>query len=226
MDAAAEIQPFLIDGVGLWVERRSAVNFENRPAVFLDRDGVLVEEVHFLARPEDVQLTFGMGKAIAELNRLSIAVVVVTNQSGVARGRLTWEAFARVQAEINHQLASIAATVDATFACGYHCEGEGPLAIADHPWRKPASGMLQEAHRLLGVDLRRSLIIGDRLTDLEAGHGAGLLDGAIVRTGYGERDRKRLPEARERWRQGGFSARVADNAAQAIQTWLAELATR
>jgi D-glycero-D-manno-heptose 1,7-bisphosphate phosphatase len=127
---------------------------------------------------------------------------------------------------MNRQLASVGAAVDATFACGYHCEGEGALAIADHPWRKPAPGMLQEAHRMLGVDLRRSLIIGDRLTDLEAGYGAGLLDGTIVRTGYGERDKERLSEARERWRQGGFSARVADNAAQAIQAWLAEPTTR
>src|ERR1700682_5264740 len=76
---------FLTDGIGLWAQRMTRVDFEGRPAVFLDRDGVIADDVHFLASRKDVRLTFGVGEAIAALNRISVAVVVVTNQSGIAR---------------------------------------------------------------------------------------------------------------------------------------------
>jgi D-glycero-D-manno-heptose 1,7-bisphosphate phosphatase len=212
---------FLIDGVGLWAQQRTGADFKNRPAVFLDGDGVIAEEVHFLNRPQDVRLTFGIGEAIAALNRLAIAVVVITNQSGIARGRFGWTAFAAVQEEIADQLARAGGGIDATFACAYHRDGTGALAVADHPWRKPKPGMLWEAKRLLGLDPRKSLVVGDRMSDLEAGCAAGLANGAIVRTGYGEREGERLAEADERWRARGFSAGVADHAAQAIWRWAA-----
>jgi D-glycero-D-manno-heptose 1,7-bisphosphate phosphatase len=210
---------FLIDGVGLWAQRMTSTDLAGRPAVFLDRDGVVVEEVHFLAHRKDVRLTFGIGEAIATLNRIAVAVVVVTNQSGVARGRFGWSEFSQVHDEIAVQLARVGAVIDAVFACGYHPSGRGPLAIADHPWRKPLPGMFREAHKLLGVDLSRSLVVGDRLSDLEAGRGAGLPEGSIVRTGYGADEADRLIERRERWRASGFSADIADNAAQAIWRW-------
>jgi D-glycero-D-manno-heptose 1,7-bisphosphate phosphatase len=212
---------FLVDGVGLWVQRSGNANFEGRPAVFLDRDGVIVEEVHFLSRPQDVRLTAGVGQAIGRLNRMGVPVIVVTNQSGIARGHFDWTDFAIAQAEIGDQLARAGGAIDATFACGYHQDGSGALGIADHPWRKPGFGMLREAHKLLGVDLGRSTIIGDRLTDLEAGRCAGLPNGTIVGTGYGERERKRLAEASEKWREQGFSVSFADHAAQAIRRWAA-----
>jgi D-glycero-D-manno-heptose 1,7-bisphosphate phosphatase len=212
---------FLIDGVGLWAQRMTSTDFVGRPAVFLDRDGVVVEEVHFLAHRKDVQLTLGIGEAIATLNRMAVAVVVVTNQSGVARGRFGWSDFSGVQDEIAVQLARAGGVLDAAFACGYHPSGRGPLAIADHPWRKPRPGMFREAHKLLGVDLSRSLVIGDRLSDLEAGCGAGVAEGALVRTGYGAGEAGRLIERSEKWRASGFSAGIADNAAQAIWRWAA-----
>lgn len=217
---------YLVDGVGLWAQRLTNANFEGRPAAFLDRDGVIVEEVHFLERTQDVRLTSGIGEAIAELNRMSIPVIVITNQSGIARGRFTWTAFARVQDEIANQLACAGGLIDATFACGYHPDGSGVLGGADHPWRKPKSGMLQEAQKLLGVDLRRSFVVGDRLTDLEAGCDAGVPNGTIVRTGYGELEKDDLVEADERWRKRGFSVNVADNAAQAIRYWRASQGAR
>lgn len=219
MDHATDANSFLVDGVGLWVQRLGSADFVGRPAVFLDRDGVIVDEVHFLSRRGDVRLTPGVGQAIAELNRMSIAVIVVTNQSGIARGHFDWTAFAIAQAEIRDQLADAGGAIDATFACGYHQEGYGVLRFADHPWRKPGFGMLQEARRLLGVDFDRSTVIGDRVTDLEAGRRAGLSNGTIVRTGYGDREQERFAEARERWRKQGFSAGVENSAAQAIQRW-------
>jgi len=217
---SAGLSPFLIDGVGLWAQRASNADFAGRPAVFLDRDGVITQEVHFLRRPEDVRLTEGVEAAIAALNAQRVAVVAITNQSGVARGRLSWEDFAAVQDEIARRLAQAGARVDATFACGYHPDGKGALAVADHPWRKPAPGMLFETRARLGVDLRQSFIVGDRRSDLEAGRAAGLSCGALVRTGYGEAEAARLAATAARW-GAGFSAEVADDAARAIGLWLA-----
>jgi D-glycero-D-manno-heptose 1,7-bisphosphate phosphatase len=210
---------FLIDGIGLWAQQITRVDFNGRPAVFLDRDGVIAEEVHFLADRKDVRLTLGIGEAIAALNQISVAVVVVTNQSGIARGRFGWSEFSTVQDEIAGQLARAGGVIDAAFACGYHHEGEGALGVADHPWRKPRPGMFWEASKLLGVDLPNSFVIGDRLSDLEAGCDAGVGAGAIVRTGYGEGESEGLAEAGERWRTKGFSVCVADNAREAIRRW-------
>lgn len=219
MSAAAS--PFLVDGIGLWAQGASGGEFAGRPAVFLDRDGVIAQEVHFLRRPRDVRLTAGVAAAIAALNGAGIAVVAITNQSGVARGRLSWADFAAVQDEIAARLARAGARIDAAFACGYHPDGKGALAVADHPWRKPAPGMLLEARARLGVDLGRSLVVGDRLSDLEAGVAAGLKRGALVRTGYGAGEAARLDAAAARWAASGFSAEVAADTAGAIAGWLA-----
>src|SRR5438128_11162386 len=112
------MQSLLIDGVGLWAQRITRADFEGRPAAFLDGDGVIAEEVHFLADPKDVRLTLGVGEAIALLNGMSVAVVMVTNQSGIARGRFGWAEFSTVQDEIARQLARADAVIDAVFACG------------------------------------------------------------------------------------------------------------
>src|SRR5260370_723686 len=95
---------FLIDEIGLWAQRTTRVDFNGRPAVFLDRDGVIAEEVHFLADRKDVRLTLGIGEAIAALNRISVAVVGVTNQSGSARGRFGWAGVSPVKGGIAGQL--------------------------------------------------------------------------------------------------------------------------
>jgi D-glycero-D-manno-heptose 1,7-bisphosphate phosphatase len=211
---------FLVDGVGLWAQRLTGAAFAGRPAVFLDRDGVITQEVHFLRRPADVRLTEGVAAAIAALNAQDVAVVAITNQSGVARGRLSWEDFAAVQDEIARQLAREGAQVDAIFACGYHPDGTSALAVADHPWRKPAPGMLFEARARLGVDLARSFVVGDRRSDLEAGRAAGVPRGVLVRTGYGEAEAAGLPAIAARWGPG-FAAEVAEDAARAIGRWLA-----
>ena len=76
----------LKDGIGLWAQRLTATDFRGRPGLFLDRDGVVVEEVHHLSRVEDVELIGGVADAIASANRMAIPVVIVSNQSGIARG--------------------------------------------------------------------------------------------------------------------------------------------
>lgn len=173
-----------LDDAGLWAERFGDQDFRGRPALFLDRDGVVVEEVDFLRRPEDVCLIDDTAEAIAAANAAHIAVVVVTNQSGIARGYYDWAAFEAVQSRIAQDLAARGARLDMVLACGYHADGRGPLA-RDHAWRKPQTGMLLEARDRMGIDLRRSFLIGDRMSDIMAAKNAGLSAGALVATGYG-----------------------------------------
>lgn len=205
---------------GLWARRLGFAIQPGRPALFLDRDGVVVEEVHFLSRPHDVRLTEGVADAIAATNRAGLAVVIVTNQSGIARGILDWPAFELVQEEILQQLGAADAHIDAVFACGSAPPETANSADDVAAWRKPGAGMLLRAQNLLSVDLSRSFIVGDRLSDISAGFNAGLAGGWLVRTGYGEQEAARLDAAREGWRAKPFAVRTVTNAAEAIVAFL------
>jgi D-glycero-D-manno-heptose 1,7-bisphosphate phosphatase len=205
---------------GLFVRRLTDASFAGRPCLFLDRDGVVVEEVDYLHRVEDVALIPGVAEAIAEVNRAGRPVVLVTNQSGIARGLFGWEAFAAVQARMLDLLKARGAGVDMVLACAFHREGSGVFAIADHPWRKPMPGMLLEAARVLAVDLPGSLVIGDKLSDLAAGRAAGMRGGALVLTGHGRHERAGAERMFSAW-GAGFEATVAETAAVAIRRWLA-----
>jgi D-glycero-D-manno-heptose 1,7-bisphosphate phosphatase len=205
------------DDIGLWAQFRDGRDFAGRPALFLDRDGVVVEEVHFLRRPEDVRVSPGMAAAIGRANRAGVPVVVVTNQSGVARGHFGWEDYAAVAAEIETRLLDEAgAWLDAVLACGYHAEGAPGLREDRRAWRKPSPGMLFAARDRLGVDLGRSLIVGDRVSDLEAGLNAGLARGTLVLTGYGREHRPKLDAQRAAWLEAGFACTVAADPSMAV----------
>ena len=155
-----------------------------KPAVFLDRDGTLNEEVGYLAREEDLRLLPGAAAAVAALNARGIPVVVVTNQSGIGRGYYGWREFAAVMSRMGALLALENAHVDAVYAAPHHEAGEGDYAVADHPDRKPNPGMLQRAAQEHGLDLARSWMVGDKAIDVEAGRRAGCRT-CLVRTGYG-----------------------------------------
>ncbi len=176
----------VIDGVGswAWIAHPNA-NHTGKPALFLDRDGVLTQEVRFLGHPKDVTLIPRAAGTIAAFNRADIPVIVVTNQSGIARGYFSWSGFEEVEAEIRRQLSYTAgAHLDAVFACGYHDAGQGELGIRNHPWCKPNPGMLLAAADRLDVRLEVSWIVGDRARDLAAGRAAGLAGGIHVMTGH------------------------------------------
>ncbi len=155
-----------------------------RPALFIDRDGTLNEEVDHLHRPEEAFLTPGAGQALARVNRLGIPVVVVTNQAGIGRGRFGWSDYEAVMARLRDLLAAEGAHLDAAYACPFHEEAQGDYRIVDHPDRKPNPGMLRRAAEEHGLDLARSWMVGDKALDLEAGRRAGCRV-ALVRTGYG-----------------------------------------
>ena len=177
----AESEGFPLAEPGLWVERVSDRSFPaGRPALFLDRDGTINVDTGYPSDPSAMALRDGIAPVIEAANEHGIPVVVVTNQSGIARGYFGWDAFARVNGRVLDLLAEQNAFVDMVLACAYHEAGAGPLAIADHPMRKPNPGMLLEAGRRLGLDLKRSLIVGDKPADMEAGQRAGLERGWLV----------------------------------------------
>jgi D-glycero-D-manno-heptose 1,7-bisphosphate phosphatase len=163
-----------------------------RPAVFLDRDGVIVEEVGYLHKVEDIALIPSAPAAVAKLNAAGVPVVVVTNQAGIGRGYYTWADFERVQAEIETRL--LPGVVDGVWACGYHIDGEVAELRKDHPWRKPNPGMLLDAAEVLGIDLSRSWLVGDKVIDIECAIAAGLQGAILVRTGYGADHEPKLAE--------------------------------
>jgi len=177
---------------GVWTQTltdRSST--EQRPALFLDRDGVVVEEAHYLHKVEDVSLTPNAATTIKAANARNIPVILVTNQAGVGYGYFGWDEFVAVQARILGDLAQGGAHVDGVFACPFHAKAKGVYVHEDHPARKPNPGMLLLAHERLGVDLTKSWIVGDRSLDVLAGKNAGLIGAVHVLTGHGTKDGER-----------------------------------
>jgi D-glycero-D-manno-heptose 1,7-bisphosphate phosphatase len=188
-----------------------------RPALFLDRDGVLVEDTHYLGRPEDLRMLAGAADAIARCNRLGIPVVLVSNQSRIARGFYDWNGFVAVQDAVAAELKKQGARLDAVFACAHHADGRPPFNIADHPWRKPNPGMIVDAGERMALDLTRSWIAGDRASDLAAGRAAGLAGGVLISS----RADNAESAAATALRSGTFAVDVAPSLAEAITHLLA-----
>ena len=179
---------------GIWCqlaarEGEGAVVAGARPALFLDRDGVIVEEVEYLHRPDDVRFIPGAAEVIAAANRAAVPVIVVTNQSGIGRRLYGWADFAETQAHIVADLAARGARLDMVIACPFHVDGTPPYRHPAHPCRKPLPGMILRAGERLDLDLARSWIVGDLASDLAAGCAAGLAGGLHVLTGHGQNDR-------------------------------------
>ena len=201
---------------GLWCDI-AAGDFAGRPALFLDRDGVIVEDTRYLGRAGDVRMLAGAGEAIARCNRLGIPVIVVSNQSGIARGLYDWAGFAAVQAAIVAALAETGARLDAVLACAHHTDGKAPLNVADHPWRKPNPGMIVAAGERMKLDLARSAIVGDRASDLAAGRAAGLAGGVLISSRADDSE----GAAAAALRNGTFAVDVAPSLAEAVALLLA-----
>ena len=178
------------DGIWCQVLRpERAASWRGRPALFLDRDGVLVEEVGYLHRPGEVRLIPGAAAPIAAAHRAGLAAVLVTNQAGIGRGTYGWAEFQATQERISADLAAAGVALDMVLACPFHPEAEPPYRHPAHPCRKPRPGMILRAAERLGLDLAGSWIVGDRASDLEAGRAAGLAGGAHVLTGHGAAER-------------------------------------
>jgi D-glycero-D-manno-heptose 1,7-bisphosphate phosphatase len=194
---------------------RVATGTQPRPALFLDRDGTIVEEVGHLCRPGDVRLIAGAATVIAKANARKIPVIVVTNQSGIGRGLFGWGELIAVEDRIEAELAAHGARIDAVLACPFHRDGQPPYQHPDHPARKPNAGLLLRTRSVLAVDLAASWIIGDRAGDIAAGHAAGLAGGLHVATGWGREPGER-EGARASAAAGGYRVLEAASIAEAL----------
>ncbi|MFH7339391.1 D-glycero-alpha-D-manno-heptose-1,7-bisphosphate 7-phosphatase [Streptomyces sp. KHY 26] len=145
-----------------------------RPAVFLDRDGTLTEARHYPTRPSDLVLQPGIGPWLRTLREVhGAALVVVTNQSGLARALFTDRDLEAMHRRLRDELASVGVELDGIYTCPHHVDGVVPELARRCPCRKPEPGMLLRAATELRLDLARSWMIGDFATDVEAGHRAG-----------------------------------------------------
>ncbi|CAN5863816.1 HAD family hydrolase [soil metagenome] len=162
-----------------------------RPAAFIDRDGTIIQERHFLADPDGVELVPGVAAAMRALKQAGYALVVVTNQSGIARGLYSAADFRAVQARIRDVLAERGVTLDAVYHCPHHPDYGGPCDC-----RKPGLGMYVRAAAELGLDLGASIYVGDRIKDVLPALALGGR-GFLVRTGYGEEAAAARPDGVE-----------------------------
>ena len=157
-----------------------------RPAIFLDRDGTVIEHVHHLKDAADVRLVAGAGDAIASLQAAGFACVIVTNQSVVGRGHLSLEGLDEIHDVMHAQFAEQGVTLDGTYFCP-EAPVSGDPTVIEHPDRKPAPGMLLRAADALDLDVSTSWMIGDSISDMLAGVNAGCAGSILVRTGLGHR---------------------------------------
>jgi len=148
-------------------------------AVFLDRDGTIVEDPGFLHEPEKVKLLPGAAEAIRRLNTADARVVVVTNQSGIARGRYTVDDYEAVQRRLGQLLAAHGARIDGAYFCPHYPQLSGPCDC-----RKPGLKLFREAAQAFDIDFSRSWWVGDRLSDVQPARLLGG-QGILVVTGEG-----------------------------------------
>lgn len=188
----------------------------HRSAVFLDRDGTLIEEVGYLDRLDRVQLFPWSVAAIRALNEARIPIVLITNQSGVARGFFTEAVVDDVHRHIGSLLGAGGAHIDAYYYCPHHRDGKiAEYAIACD-CRKPGRGLVDRAIRELGVDAAQSFTVGDRWLDVALARNIGGR-GVLVRTGYGADEENRPPD--------GLTADAVVNNLIEAASWILEAAT-
>ncbi len=160
-------------------------------AVFLDRDGTINEEIHHLSHVDQFRLLPNASEAIKSFNTARYKVVVITNQSVIARGIISEETLEEIHESMIEMLRKEGALVDAIYYCPHHpTAGAGSLRI-NCDCRKPQPGMLLQAAEELNISLKDSFMIGDKLSDLVSGQAAGCRT-ALVRTGYGVETEKQL----------------------------------
>src|SRR5215831_13250257 len=133
----------------------------DRPAAFIDRDGTIIRDAAYVRDPADVELLPGAAEAIRRLNDAGVPVIVVTNQSGIARGLLTRDDYRRVAARIDGLLSAHGAQIDATYVCPHFPEISGPCDC-----RKPGLKLYRDAIADFGIDASRSVFVGDRWRDV------------------------------------------------------------
>jgi D,D-heptose 1,7-bisphosphate phosphatase len=142
-------------------------------AIFLDRDNTIIEDPGYINNPDQVKLLEGAPEALSSLKALGYKLVVVSNQSGVARGIVTEEVLGQIHKRLGQLLAEKGVSLDRRYYCPYHIDGVIPKYRKDSDWRKPNPGMFLAASRDMDIDLKESWMVGDTTGDIEAGARAG-----------------------------------------------------
>lgn len=166
-----------------------------QPAVFLDRDGTIIVEKDFLGDPAGVELLPRAAEAIKLLNENGYLVIVVSNQSGVARGYYDEKAVHAVNAHLANMLRQESAAIDDVFFCPHYLGGKIPQYSKDCECRKPKTGLARQAMEKHRIDLSRSVMVGDRVADVQFGKNLEI-PAILVTTGYGEAEKERIEEER------------------------------
>lgn len=155
-----------------------------RPAVFIDRDGTISEEVGYVNHPSRFRLFSYSAPAIKYLNEHDWLAILVTNQAGVARGYFSEDVITAVHDQLNQQLKAQGARLDAIYYCAHHPTVGEPPYRHDCDCRKPKSGLIKQAQANFEIDLESSWMIGDRYSDIQLANNAGLRS-VFVLSGYG-----------------------------------------
>jgi D-glycero-D-manno-heptose 1,7-bisphosphate phosphatase len=161
-------------------------------AVFLDRDGTMIEDVGYLDRMERLKLFPYTVDAIRLLNRAGFKIVVVTSQAGIANGVITEAFVVEAHQEIGRRVAAAGGRIDAVYYCPHSTTAVVSEYRTECDCRKPKPGMIHSAQKDLSLDLERSFVVGDRWRDIEMGQAAGVT-GILVETGYGATEASRRP---------------------------------
>jgi len=156
--------------------------WKNAASLFLDRDGVIIRDTHYISNPKDVELIPGIRELIIRAREIGMMVIIVTNQSGIGRGLFGWDEYESVNKEMLRQLGSDSKP-DAIYANGYQPSDETSW------WRKPSPGMLLDAKQRYMLEMGDSILVGDRLTDVQAGIAGKIGKIYHVKTGHGARER-------------------------------------
>jgi len=164
----------------------------SQPAVFLDRDGTMIEDVGYLDRLERLKLFPYTIDAVRLLSRAGYTVVVVTSQNGVAQGVLTEEFLGQAHAHVSQLCAAAGGTIAGYYYCPHSTHAAVERYRTDCDCRKPKPGMILAAARDHSLDLSRSFVVGDRWRDIEMGIAAGT-KAVLVETGYGRTEASRRP---------------------------------
>jgi D-glycero-D-manno-heptose 1,7-bisphosphate phosphatase len=159
-------------------------------AIFIDRDGTINIDKDYLTDPNQIEFIENSPEAISLANKLGLKVIVISNQSGVARGLMTVEQVESVNNRLVEMLAASGATVDAIYYCPHH-PSNGDVCSC----RKPGIGMLLRAKEQLDIDLLSSFVVGDKWSDVKCGENAGAMT-SLVMTGYGKTDYQRCIDDR------------------------------
>lgn len=181
-----------------------------RPAAFLDRDGTLIEDAHYLADPDGVHLLPGVAEPLVAINAAGLLAIVITNQSGIAQGLLTEAQYEATRQRLADLLAAHGARIDASYHCPHH-----PSVSGSCDCRKPAAGLYLRAAHDHAIDISRSLFVGDRRRDVEAATELGGMGILVPST--------ETPPNDVYWAR--THALVMHSLAEAVSHWMAQLGT-